>query len=99
MKKVSGILLYLLSGALALGGCFCLAVFGRFRWALWQAAYPALGEASSIGIIGGADGPTAIFVTAGGGFGPGSLLPLGGLLLAAGAGLFLLVRHLRKRRD
>ena len=46
---------------------------------------------SSIGIIGGADGPTAVFVT-----GP----PVGSVLIAIGlvALLFLALRHFRKKK-
>ena len=49
-----------------------------------------MNKAASIGIIGGADGPTAIFVT-------GDPLPL--LLAAAALALtaVLLIRHFRKR--
>lgn len=45
---------------------------------------------SSIGIIGGADGPTAIFVTGN----PAGLLIAGGLLVL----LFLTLRHFRKKK-
>lgn len=48
-------------------------------------------ESASIGIIGGADGPTAIFVT-------GNPLPV---LLAAAAAVIavvLLIRHFRKQK-
>ena len=50
-----------------------------------------MNEAVSIGIIGGADGPTAILVT-------GSPLP--GLLAAAAAvtAVILLIRYFRKRK-
>lgn len=80
----------LLAGAAAL----FFAVYGAFRWAVFRAAHPVPGGASSIGVIGGADGPTAIFVTAG----PGMeiYLLLGAALLAGAAGLFLWARRITK---
>jgi len=53
----------------------------------------ATAKALSIGVIGGADGPTAIFVTS-----SGSGLWIWLLLAAVGAGGFLWLRKRRKNR-
>ena len=48
---------------------------------------------SSIGIIGGADGPTAIFVAAS----PGANWLLGGLALLLAAGILLVILRRKKK--
>jgi len=85
----------LLAGVAAL----FFAVYGAFRWALWRVDHPVPNGASSIGIIGGADGPTAIFVTAGPGMGMTIYLLLGAALLTGAAGLFLWARRISKKQS
>lgn len=79
MNKRLRVLISLLAGAAALTGCA----------ALWNR-----GEAGSIGIIGGADGPTAVFVTTN--FSPLGWGVAGLLLLAVIAGVVLFIRSRRK---
>ena len=53
-------------------------------------------EASSIGIIGGADGPTSILIT---GPAPGRLVLAAGIVLAAAAVVvWLVIRHRKKKK-
>ena len=90
------ILLTILSGLLALGSVPFLWIYGAYRWALWRGEHPLGDTASSLAIIGGADGPTAIWVSV-----PlrmeGYLL-LGAVLLAGAAGLFLLGGRIGKKQ-
>ena len=84
-----------LAGAVLSGGYLLLhsillsfgMLLGTFRW--------TPGESASIGIIGGADGPTAIFVTANTGFDWALLLAAAVLALCIIA--FLRLRNCRKR--
>ncbi len=93
-KNSAPVILLKVAAALsAIAAVFCLGISAAFRWALRRAVHPAPDGASSIGVIGGADGPTAIFVT--GGLG---LDWLGGLLAAAAIVLWFLARHLRKQQ-
>ena len=106
MKKT--ILFQAFSAALALASAPFLWVYGSYRWALWRAAHPAPGTASSfsviagektansIAIIGGADGPTAIFVTVR--MKMEVYLLLGAALLAGAAGLWYLVKKRGKKQ-
>ena len=67
------------------------------RMALLCAAAALTGSASaegSIGVIGGADGPTVIFVTAGDGWWIGMLIAL----IVIAAGIWLIVRGLKRRK-
>ena len=81
MKKFLHILIFL-AGAAALG-CAIAKRCGI--------KCPLLGkEAHSIGLIGGADGPTAIFVTK-----KSDVSPLWGLVERAAAGLMRLLRNIR----
>ena len=77
------------SGAvLALGLAYLAAMFIAFR------VTPA--EQASVGIIGGADGPTAVFVTSRAAPGPLFCL-LAAAAVFAGTGLALLIRRCGKR--
>lgn len=83
-----------------------LWAYGAYRWALWKVDHPSPGEMSSIaiisgeadslGIIGGADGPTSIFVTVGSAM--EVHLVIGLALLAAAAGLWLLAKKTGKKQ-
>lgn len=104
MKKQT--LLKAASALLALGSVPFLWVYGAYRWAMWKADHPSPGEMSSIaiisraenslGVIGGADGPTAIFVSVGAKM--EVYLLLGAVLLAAAAGLWHLARKYGKKQ-
>lgn len=106
MKKQT--LLKLASALLALASVPFLWVYGAYRWAVWRVDHPAPGEVSSISvitgekehsgvaIIGGADGPTAIFIT--GGLDLTALPWLGCLLAAGAAALWLLGRSIGKKQ-
>jgi len=94
MKKP--VILKLCSALMAGTAALFFAIYGAFRWAVFRAANPVPDGASSIGIIGGADGPTAVFVT--GGLDMGVYLWLGGALLAGALGLFLWARRLGKKQ-
>lgn len=94
MKKP--ILLRALSAALALASVPFWWVYGAYRWAAWRVNHPAPEMASSIGIIGGADGPTAIFITARAEM--EVYLLLGAALLAGAAGLWHLAKKHGKKQ-
>ena len=93
MKKPA--LLRALSAALALASLPFLWTYGAYRWAVWRVGHPAPGTVSSIAVIGGADGPTAIFVSVGARM--GLYLLLGAALLAGAAGLFLWARRITQK--
>ena len=57
-KKIKRVWLYLFGAMAAYGAAKLLKVLG-----VWLTLLPMQKESASIGIIGGADGPTAIFVT------------------------------------
>lgn len=92
MKKT--IVLKLLSALFCAASALFFGIYGAYQWALWRVAHPVPGEASSIGIISGSDGPTAIFVTVG----PMEVyLAAGAAFLAGALGLFLWARNIGKR--
>lgn len=104
MKKT--IVLKIGSGLLCAGSALFFWIYGAYRWALWRVGHPAPGTASSIGIIGGADGPTAVFIAPSSS--PDTVLAViggsmefylvGGAAMLAGAlGLFLWARRISKR--
>lgn len=93
MKKTT--ILKIGSGLLCAASALFFGVYGAYRWALWRVEHPAPGTASSIAVIGGADGPTSIFVTVGG---PMEVyLVWGAALLASAVGLLLWARKISKR--
>ncbi len=106
MKKQT--LLKIGSALLALASVPLLWTYGAYRLAVWRVDHPApdrqssisvitgAKEISGVGIIGGADGPTAIFVTAK--MQMEVYLLLGAVLLAGAAGLWYLARKLRKKQ-
>lgn len=89
MKKTT--ILKIGSALLCAASALFFGIYGAYRWALWRVEHPAVGTANSIGIIGGADGPTAIFVTVWDTVGEPMevYLLIGALLLAGAVGLFL----------
>lgn len=93
MKKPP--LLRALSAALALASIPFLWTYGAYRWAMWRVDHPTPGTASSVAVIGGADGPTAIFVSAAARM--ELYLLLGAALLAGAAGLFLWARRITRK--
>ena len=105
MKKTT--VLRIFSALLCAASALFFWIYGAYRWALWRVDHPAPGTASSIGIIGGADGPTAVFVspisTSDSIFavigGRMESYLVGGVVLLAGAvGLFLWARRISKGR-
>ncbi len=72
-----------------------LAADAAFQMAILSSLEANLGQAGSVGIIGGADGPTAVFLTAKVGFDWNLLLMV--LLLAAGIFGFLRLRKCKKK--
>lgn len=103
MKKTT--VMKLCSALLCAASLLFFGIYGAYRWALWRVGHPAPNTASSIGIIGGADGPTAVFIASSS---PDSVLAtiggsmevylaIGAALLAAAAGLFLWARSIGKR--
>lgn len=103
MKKTT--VLKIGSGLLCAGSALFFGIYGAYRWALWRVGHPAPGTASSIGIIGGADGPTAVFIASGStdsvlaaiGSSMEFYLVGGAALLAGAVGLFLWARKISKR--
>lgn len=81
----------------------CLLISGLAAgWLIWYWGIMSLltgftlGESASLGIIGGADGPTAIFVTAQTSGIDWDIVLMAGILLAGLAGYFLLCRCKKK---
>ena len=102
MKKTT--VMKIFSALLCAGSALFFWIYGAYRWALWRVGHPAPGTASSIGIIGGADGPTAVFITSS----PDTVLATiggsmefylvtGAAMLAGAVGLFLWARKISKR--
>ena len=87
VRKTVGLVLTVLGGGM-LGVWLC-----KLIWLLAILRVPA--DAGSVGVIGGADGPTAIVVTRTSGS-PEWLWPLLGALALAG-GIFLLVKGKNKK--
>ena len=94
MKK--SLVLKIAAGLTAAASVPFLWVYGAYRWAIWRTEHPTPHEVSSLAIIGGADGPTAIFITAR--MQMELYLLLGAALLAGAAGLWLLAQKSGKKR-
>lgn len=97
MKKP--VVLKVLSALLAVGSVPFLGTYGAYLWSLWRvwlSEHTVPNTARSIGIISGADGPTAIFITVGARM--EIYLLLGGILLAGALGLFLWAGKLGKKQ-
>lgn len=94
MKKTT--VMKLCSALLCAASALFFWIYGAYRWALWRVEHPAPGTAGAIAVIGGADGPTAIFVTVGRAM--EVYLLIGAALLAGAVGLFLWARKIGKGR-
>lgn len=95
MKKLA-LLLKTASVLAAAAAGLCLGVPLFLRMALHLTIHSTNQAGASVGVIGGADGPTAIFIAGGPDL---AVLPWLGCLLAAGAtGLWFSARYLGKKQ-
>lgn len=107
MKK-RVLLLKIIAGVMAIASAACFAMPAVVKWALLHNSHNVTisenenGSVSSIGVIGGADGPTAIFIAtkSGRGFPINDSPPVVGGFLAAGAvALWLWAKKLSRKKQ
>lgn len=101
------LLLKIIAGVMAVAAVACFAMPAVVKWTLRHSSRQITvhgeinGAHGSVGVIGGADGPTAIFITTKqGGFPINDSPPVvGGVLAAGAAGLWLWARRLSRKKQ